>query len=256
MNAHEVLRGDCLELLPGFLPGSFDAVITDPPYNTGLTQKTQVGRRLDANRPVFDNGSWLGGFFNDSYAPEEYERLVNEWSKAIYRVLKDDAPLYLFINWKSYPIWHVALSQAGFTIKNLIVWDKEVHGLNYQNYAYRHEFLIFAVKGSFLPLMKTSHYTDVWRFKRRLGGKMNEYEHETVKPVELLSEIVVQSTRRNDLILDPFGGSGTTAVAAKLNGRRSITIELREDYVTLSRKRLDDTTEQKKLVTLTEVQEE
>lgn len=181
----------------------------------------------------------LKNFFNDSYTYEEYTALVGEVTRELYRILKNDSAAYVFINWKSYPIWYLFLQQAGFSIKNLIIWDKVVHGLNYQNYAYRHEFCIFGVKGHFLPTTNsTPNYRhDVWKLRRDMGKSIEM--HETMKPVELVKIPIMHATDVGDTVLDPFLGSGTTALAAKLLGRHYIGIEREKEYVDIAQARVD-----------------
>jgi DNA modification methylase len=140
-----------------------------------------------------------------------------------------DRAAYLFMNWKSLSIWLDELSRAGFRLKNVIVWDKVHHGLNYQNYAHTHEFLIFAVKGRFQPKNKRTgddSYRDLWHIRRELSHvKSEEFHHETVKPVALVARPIEHASSPGDLVLDPFAGSGRFLVVAKTLGRDYLGIE-------------------------------
>lgn len=110
------------------------------------------------------------------------------------------------------------MERAGFTVKNCIVWDKVVHGLNYINYAYTHEFIIYAVKGDFFPRHKENHspfWKDIWSISRNLSNNQAGEHHETAKSIEVTKVPIIHASRVGDIILDPFVGSGTTAVAAK-----------------------------------------
>ena len=138
---------DCLEGMKEMDDESVDLVVTDPPYNTGM-KAGKKGR--------------LRGFFNDNLPKEEYSRLVEDCSKQIFRVLKNDSGGYVFINYRSLGLWVSKLEEAWFRVKNVIVWDKIVHGLNYQNYAHTHEFIIFFVKGGFFPSNKGKFHKDIW----------------------------------------------------------------------------------------------
>jgi DNA modification methylase len=111
----------------------------------------------------------------------------------------------------------------------VIVWDKVVHGMNYQNYAYTHEFLIFAVKGKFFPRNKGTHddsYRDLWHIQRETRQPSNDdFHHETVKPAALVRRPIEHASEPGDLVLDPFFGSGRILVVAKDLGRDYLGIE-------------------------------
>ena len=210
---------DCKEGLQSIADESIDAIITDPPYNTHIK-----GNRM--NKRVK-----MKNFFDDSFESLEYESLVNFCSKEFFRVLKNNKPLYLFINWKSYPLWYFYLEKAGFKLKNCIVWDKEVHGLNYQNYAYRHEFLIFATKGDFFPLKKETeiYRTDIWCYRRDLF-RDNTNKHATEKPLFLCRKIIEHATLKHDVILDPFVGGGNIILSALVKCRNYIGFEIEKTF--------------------------
>src|SRR5258706_16422740 len=110
------------------------------------------------------------------------------------------------MGWKSLGVWLDELSRAGFRLKNVIVWDKIVHGLNYQNYAYTHEFLIFAVKGRFHPrnrLHNDGSYRDVWHVTREMRREPSDApHHETVKPFEIVRRPIEHGSEVGDLVLD------------------------------------------------------
>lgn len=137
-----------------------------------------------------------------------------------------------------------ALAAAGFRLKNCVVWDKVLHGLNYQNYAYTHEFLIFAVKGRFFPKNRGTgddSFKDVWRVSRVARQESAAVpHHETVKPLEVIRRPIEHASAPGDLVLDPFAGSGTTCVVAKELGRRYLGIERDPVYYRLCLRRLSD----------------
>ena len=163
----------------------------------------------------------------------------------MYRLLKDNSAIYVFMNWKKLGIWIDEMERAGFTVKNCIVWDKVVHGLNYMNYAYTHEFIIYAVKGDFFPRHKENHspfWKDIWSISRNLSNNQTGEHHETAKSIEVTKVPIIHASRVGDIVLDPFVGSGTTAVAAKMLNRNYIGIELREDYCETTRQRVASTT--------------
>lgn len=225
---NRVLYGDCRDQLPKLASGSVDLVLTDPPYNTGLTS----------------GSTRLRHFFDDALPISEYRQLARTVCAELYRVLINDRAAYVFINWKSLGVWLDALAGSGFRLKNCVVWDKVLHGLNYQNYAYTHEFLIFAVKGRFHPRNRgrgDDSFKDLWRISRAARQKSAAVpHHETVKPFEVVRRPIEHASSPGDLVLDPFAGSGTTCVVAKALDRRYIGIERDADYYRFCLRRLTD----------------
>jgi DNA modification methylase len=212
---NRLLLGNSTERLREIPDESVDLVFTDPPYNTGIKGSL--------------SGTRFRNFFDDALTPEEYHTLVTTTARELFRVLKADRAAYVFINWKSLGIWLEELGRAGFRVKNVIVWDKVVHGMNYQNYAYTHEFLIFAVKGKFHPKNKGTRddgYRDLWHIQREVKQARNdEFHHETVKPAVLVRRPIEHASERGDLVLDPFFGSGRILVVARELGRNYLGIE-------------------------------
>jgi DNA modification methylase len=234
---NKIYNMDCLEGMKQIEDESIDAIITDPPYNTGMKEK--------------GDNSWLSHFFFDDYSDEEYANLVNKSCAEYYRILKKNKPLYIFINWKSLCIWLNALKKVGFSVKNVIVWDKKIHGLNWQYYSYTYELIIFAVKGEFIPNNKgygDKYYQDVWHIERNLNNQSEKVSHhETEKPVKIINIILKHSTKEGDIVLDPFLGSGTTAVACINLGRNFIGFEINKEYCDVANKRIAEAQAQKKI---------
>ena len=110
----KIYNMDCLEGMKQIEDNSIDLIVTDPPYNTGMQKN--------------DNAAWLRYFFNDKYTNEEYQKLVDIACKEMYRILKHDKLGYLFTNFKQLGRWMITLQKTGFIVKNVIVWDKQIHG--------------------------------------------------------------------------------------------------------------------------------
>lgn len=220
-----VINCDCLELMKNMPNECLDSIITDVPYNTGMSQKTSSG------------STRLSHFFEDNYTEQDYQSLVENCCREFWRLLKNDKYIYIYINWKEYPRWFNELKKVGFEIKACIVWDKLVHGLGSQ-YKYQHEFIIFAEKGN-PPIKQPSelgkYFTDIWRVQR-----INplEKEHDTQKVLEIVNLPVLHSTQKGDIVFDPFLGSGTTALACEMLGRRWIGCELEEKYCKIADDRI------------------
>ncbi len=212
LDLNKVYCMDCFEGLKKIPNNSVDLILTDPPYNTGMNSKVTSPKnhptvRFNSNKNT--KKPRLFGFFNDSYNDESYFNLVNNSCNEFYRVLKDNKAIYIFINWKSLGLWLNCLENAGFKNKNVIVWDKVVHGLNYQNYAYTYELIIFSVKGNFFPKNKDKkYYKDVWHIKRIVNTSSEEGHHETEKRLEVLRVPILHSSKQGEIVLDAFVGGG------------------------------------------------
>lgn len=192
-----------------------DLVITDPPYNTGMDRKN-VG---DSTR--------LNHMFNDNMKPEDYKNLLED-SLALntHNFTKENCAMYIFINWKNYPVLK-EICEKFWKVSNLIIWDKEVHGLG-SDYKYTHEFIVVAKKGK--PELNThqnEEYKDIWHLQRKVGK--NE-DHATVKPIKLLEIPIRHGSVPGGIILDPFGGSGSTLIACEQTNRKCFMMEIDPVY--------------------------
>ncbi len=212
-----VYHVDALALLAALPEASVDCVVTDPPYGVG----TQVSARRSPE------------FRFDEIEGADY--INKEWIPDAYRILKDGSALYAFAKWTNFGEWQDLISSAGFTVKNCIVWDKLQHGTGdlLGAYAPQHELVIFASKGR--HYLNGKRMPDVIRYPKVQPGLLT---HPYEKPIGLLEMFIEASSNPSAVILDPFMGSGTTAVAARNLGRRFIGCDLSADYVAIANKRL------------------
>ena len=128
-----------------------------------------------------------------------------------------------------------ALRLAGLTVKSVIVWDKKAHGMGdlKGSFAPRYEVIIFAAKGRFeLPGKRPDDLIAC----AKVGNQ--SLTHPNEKPVELLEQLIEATTTPDALILDPFAGSGTTVLAAVLEGYSATGIEVTDAYAALSKERI------------------
>lgn len=124
---------------------------------------------------------------------------------------------------------------AGFSVKSVIVWDRVVHGMGdlKSTFAPRYDTCIFAVKGSYA--FPNGRPADVIQCQRINGADLR---HPNEKPLDLMRRLIEATTKPNDLILDPFAGSGTTLVAALQSGRRYIGVDLSPQHHETAQRRL------------------
>ena len=215
---NKIYLGDTLDLMKEIPDENIDLIITDPPY----------GMAYHGNRRQEKIDQWgkvdkkFNHIKNDS--GEEFENLLINYIKECHRIMKNDTAMYMFCSWHKVGFFQQELEKY-FTLKNLIVWNKNNHTVGdlYGSYAPKHELVWFVHKGR--SLMRGKRYADVIDC-----AKIYNPVHPTMKPIEMLQKFVTTSSDDNDLIFDGFMGSGSTAVAAANMSRRFIGAELDTDY--------------------------
>lgn len=156
------------------------------------------------------------------------------WLSECARVLKDGAPVLLFTDWRQLPLTTDALQIAGFTWRGITVWDK-TEGVRPQLGRFRNqaEYIVWGSKGN-MPLDRRAPVLPgVIRESVRRADK----HHLTGKPTELMRQLV-RICEAGGRVLDPFAGSGTTLVAAQLEGFEAVGIEMTDQYAAVTRDRL------------------
>lgn len=217
LRTNTIIHGDCLKILKTLPSNSIDAIITNPPYGINFQSRF----RKDKTR-------WFPKIANDK-APYIW------WLHDAARVLKPKGALLCFTRYDTEEAFRFAIRLAGLIPKTQIIWDKRRYTVGdcLGDFSLNHENIVFAVKGRFLfPNGRPCSVIPI----ERLGS--TRLTHPNEKPVELLKYLIEAVSGPGDLILDPFVGSGTTAVAAKTLGRRFIGIELDRGYANAARARI------------------
>lgn len=229
---HRLMCGDStsIEAVERLMDGQkADMVFTDPPYNTGMTKKTNRG------------STRLSHMFNDSFSDDEWESLLSGLSATAYSALKDNTAAYFCLDWRRNHELQEHLRKC-FTISNVIVWDKVVHGLG-SDYKYTYELINVCKKGK--PELDTHQgdreYSDVWHIQRKIG---RDEDHATKKPVEIIERCLRHASKPNMSCLDLFGGSGSTLIACEKLNRVNYSMELDPRYCDVIIKRWQDFTGQ------------
>lgn len=215
MTGFELLRGDCVSVLSTMDDASVDLIITDPAYES-LEKHRSKGTTTRLSHSNASSNDWFPIFRNDRFHP-----LLKE----LYRVLKNDSHLYLFCDQETMFVVKPIAEQVGFTFWKPLVWDKKRIGMGY-HYRARYEFILFFEKGK--RKLNDLGMPDVLECERVIGG------YPTEKPVPLLQKLVMQSSSEGDVVLDAFNGSGATGVAALLQGRNYIGIDVLEKSIDAS----------------------
>jgi len=246
---NKVICGDAIALLKKLPERSFDLLFADPPYNLTKAFGKEEFREVSS---------------------DDYERWLDSWIKLCVPLLSETASVYICGDWRS----SSAIQRAGsryFRLRNRITWEREKGRgakANWKNTA--EDIWFFTVSDEFtfnLDAVKQrrrviapykekgqpkdwsesengkyrdTHPSNIWTDISVPFWSMPENtDHPTQKPEKLLAKIILASTNPAEMILDPFAGSGTTAVAAKKLGRRCTAIESDVDYCLLAQKRLE-----------------
>lgn len=208
METHRIICGDSRFVLPSFKANSIDLVVTDPPYLCGYQDRD--GRLVQND----DNPGAVLSVFDQ-----------------VYRVLKPNRYCISFYGWNAIAGFADAWANAGFSCVGHIVWVKQ-YASGRGHTRRKHESAFILAKGR--PRKPAQPIDDVlpWSYT---GNKV----HPTEKAVDVIEPLIKAYSQPGDRVLDPFLGSGTTAVSAVMNDRRAIGIELDAHYCDLARSRID-----------------
>jgi len=253
--------GDSIKLSKKINENSIDMIFADPPYflsNGGIT--CMSGRMVSV-----DKGEW-----DKSNGVEENFKFNLDWLRECRRILKKDGTIW--ISGTSHIIYSIgyAMQVLGYKILNDIIWYKRnaPPNLSCRYFTHSTEIILWAAKSN-----KSKHYfnykqmkelnenkqmrsiwniedndpENVWEISAPGKKEKESGKHPTQKPEELLKRIVLASTRKGDIILDPFNGSGTTGIAAYKLDRKYVGIDNNKDFLNLAIKRFNKEKETLKL---------
>ena len=243
-----ILLGDCIETLAGLPEESVDLVFADPPYNLQLAGALS---RPDQSLVDAVDDDW------DKFASfGEYDDFTRAWLKAVKRVMKPDATLFVIGSYHNIFRVGSALQDLRFWILNDIVWLKANPMPNFRGrrFTNAHETLIWAARDERAKKytfnyeamkaanddlqMRSDWFFPICSGGERLKDSAGKKVHPTQKPESLLARIIMSATKPGDVILDPFFGSGTTGAVAKRLGRSFIGIERDGSYAAAARARI------------------
>lgn len=252
----EIRLGDCLNILPGLPSDHFQMIVADPPYFQVLLEEN------------WDN-AWQSS--------DEYLDWTLEWVRQCKRVLRQDGLLYIFGQLgKREHVWLHTCSMLAKEMQfhDMIIWDRAVgYNERYDSFTPQYEMILVlrheantkpyfdkdAVRlaydedkiQSYLRdkrykdkearerhLRKGKYATNVLRVPSLKGASKEKIGHPSQKPIALINQLILASTKKGDYVLDPFLGSGTTAASAQTLGRRWLGIESNAEYLNIAHKRI------------------
>ena len=213
---------DCLDVMKKIENESIDLIVTDPPYLI----KYKTNRRKNKDH------DFCSEILND-----DNEQLIIDYIRECYRILKNNTAMYMFCNCDKVDFFKKELENAGFKIKNMIIWVKNnwTAGDLKAQFGKQYEIIFLVNKGR--KCFNGKRITDVWMFDRISGKKQL---HQNQKPVDLLKQCILKHSDENDIIFDGFMGSGSTCVACIETNRKFIGVELDKKYFEIAKERIEN----------------
>ena len=228
--------GNAAELLKTLETESIDLIVADPPYNLGKD---------------YGNNHDLKGF-------EEYILFTREWLSEAKRVLKPEGSIYVFmgVRFISY-LYDIMDRDLKLFFNSWIVWHYTQGMGKTKGFSPRHDDILVFNKGKNFTFnlddirvpqkfyrernnMRGANPGDVWQFSHVHYSNPNRQNHPTQKPEGIIERIVLASSNKGDIVLDPFSGSGTTLRVCQQLGRKAIGFELNPEYVAMTEQRLSE----------------
>lgn len=254
MKTNNIYKGDCREILKKQIPDeSVDLIFADPPYN------------LSGNGLKWKNKGLGGDWFMvnekwDKMTESGYLKFTQEWLAECKRILKSHGSIYVSCTYHNIGELMMTLKALGFTPRNIITWHKNnaMPSMTKRSFTHSCEYMLYFTKGkkwifNYSELKKINpdkakdgsekQMRDLWimpvcQGKERIKDKTGRAAHPTQKPENLLERIILASSNKGDVVLDPFLGSGTTAFVAQKLGRKWIGIETDDKYIKIAEKRI------------------
>lgn len=232
---NKIICGDILEVMKKIPDESIDLVITSPPYN--LKNSSGNGMK-DSRGGKWENAALVNGYthHDDCMPHPEYVKWQRNCLQEMFRVLKETGAIFYNHKWR---VQRGILQDrqdivANFPVRQILIWKRK-GGINF-NPGYflpTYEVIYIIAKKNFKLAAKANAFGDVWEFTQEMNNP-----HPAPFPVELIDRIVASTDAK--IIIDPFMGSGTTAIASKKNNRDFIGIDISPEYVKMGEERIKD----------------
>ena len=232
----KIVKGDCLDVMGKMPAKSIGGIITSPPYNI----KNSTGNGLkNGNGGKWPQAQLQNGYheYSDNMPYPHYVEWQRDCLSAMMRLLNDKGVIFYNHKWRvQNKLWqHRHDIIKDFPVRQVIIWQR-AGGINF-NPGYflpTYEVIYMIAKPDFVLAKGANKYGDVWRINQESNN-----EHPAPFPLKLADRCVVSIPAKNGVILDPFMGSGTTAIAARKHGRKWAGIEASQKYIDYATARMD-----------------
>lgn len=252
--AGQIFQGDCISVLGSEFPSDcIDMVYADPPYNASGTSLTLTNNQTGGPYYKID-AEW------DTFTDQEYWQFTEGWLSEMFRVLKPSGSLFVACSLHNIGETMVLAKRLGFQCKNIFVWRKPnaMPNITKRTFTHTTEHTCWFVKGqgwtfnyNDLKILNPNLNKDGEKKQmpdfielplvqggERLRGKDGRALHPSQKPEKLLEIFITAASAPGDLVLDPFMGTGTTAVVAERLGREWVGIESSPEFVEMANARI------------------
>jgi modification methylase len=239
---NKIICGDCIKVMQEMPQESVDLVVTSPPYN--LKNSTGNGMK-DGRGGKWSNAELINGYshYDDCMPHEDYVQWQKDCLSEMMRVLKNDGAIFYNHKWR---VQGGLLQNRNdivedFPVRQIIIWQRK-GGINF-NPGYflpTYEVIYLIAKPDFKLAPKANAHGDIWEFAQEMNNP-----HPAPFPVHLIERIISSTT--GDVVLDPFMGSGTTAIAALRHERDYIGIDISPDYCEMAEERIKEEKQQLKI---------
>ncbi len=243
---NQIVSGDCINVMRSFPDGIFDCCITDPPFN--MSRKKGLGWAFSSH--VTMQEQW------DIFAQDDYFQFTVDWITEVLRLLKTNGNLFIFGSFHCiFTIGFILQSLFNRRIISQIVWYKPnaQPNITCRMFTESTEFIIWAVNNESkkaknwtfnYQIMKAMNNNkqmrNMWEIPLTKPSERKYGKHPSQKPSAVINRLILAGTNEGDLILDPFSGTGTTAVVAEQHKRKWIMIEKEDEYNRIAQKRVDE----------------
>lgn len=239
---NKIICGDCIKVMQEMPQESVDLVVTSPPYN--LKNSTGNGMK-DGRGGKWSNAELINGYshYDDCMPHDDYVQWQKDCLSEMMRVLKNDGAIFYNHKWR---VQGGLLQDRNdivedFPVRQIIIWQRK-GGINF-NPGYflpTYEVIYLIAKPDFKLAPKANAHGDIWEFAQEMNNP-----HPAPFPVHLIERIISSTTA--DVVLDPFMGSGTTAIAALRHERDYIGIDISPDYCEMAEERIKEEKQQLKI---------
>ena len=235
-----------MDILPSLPNGAFDCCIADPPFN--MSQEKGLGWAFSSHITMQEG--W------DIFSKDEYSQFTIDWVSEVLRVVKPNGNIFVFGSFHS-------IFTLGFILQNIfdrriitqIVWYKPnaQPNITCRMFTESTEFIIWAVNNErkkaknwtfnyheMKAMNNNKQMRNMWEIPLTKPSERKYGKHPTQKPLAVVERLILAGTNADDLILDPFAGSGTTGIGAQQHNRKWVMIEKEESHNQIARKRIDE----------------
>jgi len=253
LELNKIHQGDCVEGMKKLEDNSIDLVIADPPYRTTQSEtKKKWGKQVKELSNIKSIANFEADW--DKFTEKDYEEFTKEWIKEVYRVLRPKGTAFIHCiltgEFIGFPEIINSCKLNKFKLLNNISWCKPNGQPNLAGvrFSFSTEQIIWVGKEG-----KGKRTFNYQRLKSMNGGKQmrdywiiptkpTKFNHPSPKPIKLCRLLVEACSNQEDIVLDPFMGSGTTALACKQLNRNFIGFEINKEYIDIANKRLSQKT--------------